>query len=322
MYEYKDEIIASRVGCLGASDADLICNVATIGFIPKSAMKRLAIAKGIIQPQDNFKTDAMELGDHIEMCIFEMLHNQDARWQSNYRLESKAYSRDNLSLIAHIDFFLKDDDKKEIRIVECKATKDNFVATKERYTNQLFVQYVLGNEYAKSLGKGWKVKLSLCHYCTEGYNGEFDVNNMTIKGVRFHAKPFDIGKGMSLISSYMKDMEYYGDGDEEIDANMLPADVKQQFDAMTNILREIDERNNQVEIFKRKLYDFFFEKGIKSVKNESYSITLVEPATSISFDHKHFLSDYEKEHPRKYVELLNKYKRETQRRGYIKIKVK
>ena len=322
MYEYKDEIIASRVGCLGASDADLICNIATNGFIPKFAMKRLAIVKGIIQPQDNFKTDAMQLGDEIEMKIFEILHEQDSRWQSNYKLESKKHSRENVTLIAHIDFFLKDDDKKEIRIVEGKATKDNTMATKERYTNQLFVQYILGNEYAKSLGKGWKVKLSLCHYCTAYHDGSFDANNMTIKGIRFRTKPFDIDKGMDLISDYIKDMEYYGEEDEEIDANMLPADVKQQFDMIAKLIKEIDERNNAVEMFKRKLYEFFYEKGIKSVKNDVFSMTLVEPTTSVSFDHKQFLSDYERKHPRKYSELLKKYRRETQRRGYIKIKVK
>lgn len=107
MYEYKDEILSSRVGNLGASDANLIARVAQNGSVPRSAMERLAIAKGIIPPQEKFKTDAMLLGDEIEMAIYESLKTQDSRWESNKLLRSKKFSRANISLIAHIDFFCK-----------------------------------------------------------------------------------------------------------------------------------------------------------------------------------------------------------------------
>ena len=122
-FKYKEEIISSRVGFLGGSDGNLLYSVANLGKIPESAKERLAICKGIYSKEDDFKTESMAIGDELENKIFDMLQSQDERWKSNERIESKKYKRQNVGLLVHIDFMLKDDNKKTVTFVECKATK-------------------------------------------------------------------------------------------------------------------------------------------------------------------------------------------------------
>lgn len=323
-YEHKSEIIASRVGNLGGSDADLIASVAQDGGIKKSFTKRLAIAKGLIPPKDSIATQAMLLGDDVEMEIYKQLRATDNNmWKSNFKLTSKKFSRKNVSLIAHIDFFLQDNDAHVIKVVECKATKRNVDETRQTYKNQLYVEYCLAREYAASLPGIWKVELSLLHYDTNGMDtiADFDPAKITMKRVYFRTKLFDIDHGMDIIDSYLDGLdEYYGD--DEVDAELLPENVQEQFLMMTTILTEIKEREKQVEDFKRKIYDFFVAHDIKSVKGELFNIIRVDPTTSRSFDHKRFIEDYEKEHPVKCRKLLKKYEKTTNRKGYVNIKVK
>ena len=46
--DYKQEIAATRVGCLGSSDGKLLAQVDSLGKVPKSAYKRLAVVNGLI----------------------------------------------------------------------------------------------------------------------------------------------------------------------------------------------------------------------------------------------------------------------------------
>lgn len=321
MFEYKDEILSSRVGSLGASDANLIASVASSMNVPRSANKRLAVAKGLIEPKDGFKTEAMQLGDDVEMAIYSDLKEQDERWQSNYKLTSKRYSKSDLSLIAHIDFFLKDGENKIIRIVECKATKSSTMVTHQTYKNQLYVEYMLAKEFAASLGKKWRVKMALCHYDTSDNDGTFNPDKITLKNITFPSQVFDIDMGMTLLNDYVKEMDVYYD-DDEINADALPAAIKQQFDMMTNIIKDIKAQEQKVDEFKKVLYEFFLERGIKSVKSDDFNIVLVEPTTVSSFDAKKYLEDYEKVHPYKCRKIKKQYEKKTNRKGFVQIKIK
>lgn len=321
MRDYKSEIIASRVGALGGSDANIIARTAQSGVVPKSAEKRLAVACGLVEPQDGFKSAAMILGDEVEMTVYEQLKKNDERWESNKLLTSKKYSKDKLKLIAHVDFFLQDDENKTIKIVECKATKNSTMETEHDYKNQLFVEFMLGTEYASTLDGRWKVQLSLCHYCTAEHDGTFNPDFLTFKRVIFRAMPFDINKGMEILNAYASTMDGYFP-DDEVDADYLPEQVKEKFDMMANILTEIKERERKVEEFKEQLYEFLVSHNIKSIKNDTFSITRVDPTESVSFDHKSFLADYAAKHPRKYKNLVKKFEKRTNRKGYAKVTVK
>ena len=326
MENYKEDIIATRVGCLGGSDAKLIQGIAIANKIPQSAMKRLAICKGLTE-QPQFTNPAIEFGNYVESMVFESLHSQDERWQSNPCLVSTKYSKPNCKVIDHVDFFLQDDEKKILVLGECKGTRSTFEQTHDEYKWQLLHHYLLGCEKAKELG-GYKVKVMLCHYCTDGIDltqpFEFDPSRLTVKQLRNidkEAKTYRLADAMDIVNDFLETFDSYYDGDE-IESEYLPEKVKQEFDTITTILAEIKERETKVEEFKARLFDFMSSHDIKSVKNDAWSITRVDPTESRQFDSKAFLQDYATKHPRAYKKLVSGFEKVVKRKGSVQIRLK
>lgn len=325
MNEHKEEILRTRKGCLGGSDAKMLMTIAQQGVVPKSAMKRLAVCKGLIE-QESFTSKAMEFGNYIEDCVFQNLHANDERWQSNPCLTSKRYSRENCKVIDHVDFFLQDDENKILNIGECKATKFTYSQTRDAYMAQLKHHYLLGIEYAQKLGKGWKVRVMLCHYLTDGLDlnkqWEFDPTRLTVKNLRFTTRmDYNLDKAMDIVNDFLQDFNEYYDGDE-IDAMYLPEPVKKEFDVVTTIMNEIKEREKQVDEFKQRLYDFMCKRNIKNIKSDYFTISCVGETESKTFDYKKFLADFRVKHPRKADKLVDEYTKTTKRKGYASIKLK
>lgn len=327
MENYKDDIIATRTGCLGGSDAHLIQSIAEAGKIPQSAMKRLAICKGLAE-QPQFTNPAIEFGNYVESMVFESLHSQDERWQSNPCLVSGKYSRKNVDVIDHIDLYLQDDDKKVLTIGEVKATRSTYEQTYDEYKWQLLHHYLLGCERAKELGN-YKVKVMLCHYLTDGIDltqpFEFDPSRLTVKTLRNMeklSKSYHLAEAMDIIDTFLENFnEYYEQ--EEVDANLLPANVQTQFSEVAQFLREIKEREAKVDAFKAKLYDFLSERGIKKVSCDDFSFTVVAPTQQISVDYKTlFTQEIEAKKPRVAKQLKEKYKKTTNKRGFVTIKTR
>lgn len=326
MNESKEEIVATRVGHLGGSDAKLIQGIAIANKIPQSAMKRLAVCKGLIEHQQ-FSSPAIEFGNYVESMVFESLHSQDERWQSNPCLVSTKYSRKNVTVIDHIDLYLQDDDKKVLAIGEVKATKGTYAQTYDEYRWQLMHHYLLGCERAKDLG-GYKVRVMLSHYCTDGIDltqpFEFDPSRLTVKTLRNMeklSKSYHLAEAMDIIDTFLEDFNEYYDGDE-IPYELLPANVQGQFDDITTLLTEIKEREDKVAAFKEKLYNFLAEKNIKSIRNDAWSITRVDPTESKQFDSKRYLDDFAAKHPRQFKKMRSEYEKTVRKKGFVTIKIK
>lgn len=325
MNEQKQEIINTRKGCLGGSDARMLMSIADIGSVPNSAMKRLAICKGLKEPEQ-FTNAAMEFGNFIEECVFKSLHDTDDRWQSNPRIASEKYSRKNVKCIDHVDFLLQDDEKKELTLGECKATRLTFQQTRDEYIAQLYHHYLLGSEIAKKIG--YKVKVVLCHYLTDGVDvaneREFDPSRLTVKVLRNMDKlssQYKLAEAMDIVDKFLETFDSYYDGDE-IPYELLPVIVKEQFDKVTELLTEIMQREEIVDKFKEKLYEFLLEKNIKSIKNDAWTITRVDASSTKQFNSKKYLSDFAAKHPRKFKKLREKYESVVNRKGYVKISIK
>ena len=326
MNEAKQEIIATRTGCLGGSDARLIQSIAEAGKIPQSAMKRLAVCKGLAE-QPQFTNPAIEFGNYVESMVFESLHSQDERWQSNPCLVSTKYSKPNCKVIDHVDLYLQDDDKKTITIGEVKATRSNYAQTYDEYKWQLLHHYLLGCEKAKELG-GYRVKVMLCHYCTDGIDltqpFEFDPSRLTVKTLRNMeklSKSYHLTEAMDIVDNFLETFDEYYDGDE-IPYELLPANVQGQFDDITTLLTEIKEREDKVAAFKEKLYNFLAEKNIKSIRNDAWSITRVDPTESKQFDSKRYLDDFAAKHPRQFKKMRSEYEKTVRKKGFVTIKIK
>lgn len=325
MEQYKQDIINTRKGCLGGSDAKLLQQVALWGKVPQSAYKRLAVCKGLIE-QENITNKVMEYGDFIEQSIFEHLSEVDKRYQSNPCLVSKKYSTKEVKIIDHVDFVLQDDENKVLNLYECKASKYSTSQVRNIYECQLYHHFLLGNELAKELGN-YKVNVFLCHYDTSDVDfdaqWEFNPDKITIRKVRFNNKQvFDMAKAVSIVSDFLADFNEYYDGDE-IPYELLPANVQGQFSEVAQFLREIKEREVKVEAFKTKLYDFLVARNISKIKCDDFSFTVVSPTRSVKVDYKKlFEEEIASKHPVKAKKLQVKYRSETDKREYVKISVK
>lgn len=317
-YGYKDEIISSRVGNLGGSDARILAAIAKNGCVQRAQVERLAIAKGLYE-RPNITNIAMQYGDFIENMIYDSLVQVDERWESNKCFRSQKYGREGLGLLVHIDFSLFDEsrDKPLLLWVECKATTADIEQTYKDYKEQLYVEYVLGKELAEQLGADFK--LELCHYdASVMFEDEFqlqfafDPDKISRKKVIFKKPVFDISSGMDIAAQYVSEMTEYKR--EEIDWDYLPAEVQEQMKQVNNILVSIKEKQDSIEEFKSRFYDFLCKNEIKSVKTPYFTISRVDESVSIQFDKVRFTA----EHP----ELAAKYQRAVKKKGYVLIKTK
>ena len=323
MDNYKEDIIQTRTGNVGSSDSKMLQQIAELGQVPTSAKKRLAIVKGFCE-NPNITTPAMRLGDYVEQMTFESLHSQDARWESNKLLKSEKYSRKNCGCITHIDYWLQDDDKKVITIGEQKATVRTYQQAYDEYKFQIYHHYLLTKEYANKIG--YKVNVLFCVYDTNGIEEghEYDPSRLTVKQLRMlekHSKSYHLAEAMNIIDNFLETFtEYYED---EVDGNLLPKNVKTEFDQVTTFLTEIKEREKKVEDFKKKLCSFMQERGIKSIKNDAWAITLVNESESVSVDYKAiFANEIEAKKPRIANKLKKQYKKVTKKKAYIAIKLR
>lgn len=317
-YGYKDEIISSRVGNLGGSDARILAAIAKNGCVQRAQVERLAIAKGLYE-RPNITNIAMQYGDFIENMIYDSLVQVDERWESNKCFRSQKYGREGLGLLVHIDFSLFDEsrDKPLLLWGECKATTTDIEQTYKDYKEQLYVEYVLGKELAEQLGADFK--LELCHYdASVMFEDEFqlqfafDPDKISRKKVIFKKPVFDISSGMDIAAQYVSEMTEYKR--EEIDWDYLPAEVQEQMKQVNNILVSIKEKQDSIEEFKSRFYDFLCKNEIKSVKTPYFTISRADESVSIQFDKVRFTA----EHP----ELAAKYQRAVKKKGYILIKTK
>lgn len=317
-YGYKDEIISSRVGNLGGSDARILAAIAKNGCVQRAQVERLAVAKGLYE-RPNITNIAMQYGDFIENMIYDSLVQVDERWESNKCFRSQKYGREGLGLLVHIDFSLFDEsrDKPLLLWVECKATTTDIEQTYKDYKEQLYVEYVLGKELAEQLGADFK--LELCHYdASVMFEDEFqlqfafDPDKISRKKVIFKKPVFDISSGMDIAAQYVSEMTEYKR--EEIDWDYLPAEVQEQMKQVNNILVSIKEKQDSIEGFKSRFYDFLCKNEIKSVKTPYFTISRVDESVSIQFDKVRFTA----EHP----ELAAKYQRAVKKKGYVLIKTK
>ena len=323
--DYKQEIAATRVGCLGSSDGKLLAQVDSLGKVPKSAYKRLAVVNGLIPQVEIPKNAAMIAGDAIEMKIYEYLRQSNEHYESNPLWESKKYSTKNCKLISHPDLVYKDDENKVLNVYEVKTTKYNVQQTRLNYNTQLYIHDIIAKEKAIEYGKNWRVRVFLVHYDTNGLDLEkgieFDTNRLTVHRVRFVTPLFNMMRAMAIVDSFLEDFTSYYDGDE-VDADLLPENVRTHLTHVTNVLMEIEKREEEINEFKKRLYDFMLSHDVKVIKNDFFNIVRVDASESKSFDAKRYVEDLKKEHPKKSRKIIEKYTKNTKRKGYCTIKLK
>ena len=162
-YAHKEDVINTRVGCLGGSDAKMLAQIDNLGAIPTSAYKRLAVCKGLVQ-HDSMTNRAMEYGDFIEQKVFELLSKGDEEhYQSNPCWVSEKYSRKNVKCIDHVDVTCTDEENQTIYIWEVKASRYATNVVRQEYKAQLYHHTLFGREKCSKRGRKWRCKVFLAH---------------------------------------------------------------------------------------------------------------------------------------------------------------
>ena len=322
MEEYKQDIISTRNGCVGSSDGAMLERIARDGKVPSAYARRLAVIKGIVPSVDGVKTRAMELGDMVEQEIFRILSEQGEGYESNPKWVSDIYKRKNVTLISHPDIVRADTQTRTLHVYEVKTTRFNLEDTERTYLPQLYVHHLLAREQADVMEGAWTVKVYLVHYQTDGtgHIDRFEPSCMTVLPVDFSAPIFDMGKAMDILDETLEDFTYEEQEEESVES--LPEYVRGGLAQAAMLMDEIKVREEQIAEFKATLYDFMCRHNIKSVRNDYFSVTRVDPTESVSFDSRSFLAYIRKHDPQWAEELEAKYRKVTKRSGYALIKLR
>lgn len=323
MENYKEDIIATRKGGLGSSDAAMVLSVARSSELTDSAKLRIAVMLGLAEKPEFNKSAAMQLGDDVEMKLYNDIKSVYPQAESNPLYVSDALSKElGYSVLNHIDIEVIVEDKetgaKTLVWFECKASKLETADVLNTYSGQLAWHWLLLREKANAIGAD--AQLFLLHYPTTGmFNAdsyEFARSRrIEIEEDSVRADVDELIKGLRIIAATLPTFEWKQP--EEIAAYNLPAatqealvELKHKMDAIKAMEKEVEDFKTQMQTEMEKLYN---EHGIKSIKCDAFGITYVAATESVGFDQAKFKS----ENP----DIFAKYNTKvTKRKAYVTIK--
>ncbi len=272
--EQKQEIVKSRVGGFGGSDAKMFYKVGLNGLsaLSDTDKRRIAVALGQAEFVETYTTDAMEAGNEFERWLAVNSYTVETGWENNYYLISEAIQARNFKLFAHPDFY----EKTNKIVIEAKYTSSDIDTTINDYMPQLQWYYLLGAENV---------------YIIKGTQG-FDFNESEIQLIEKNPSDINIlSEGIKIIDEFC-DTFIYTEKDEWTEGDLLPHEQRAA-QLMYNYLEQIKVMEAEVEKQKQMLFEVMDKNGVKSIKSDKYVLTIVPESVRSTFDKKKLL----KEHP-------------------------
>lgn len=313
MEDYKQDIINTRKGGLGSSDAAMVLQVANTATIGASANQRIAVMLGIIEKPEFRRNHAMVLGDEIEMKVFADYKDMFANAVSNPVYVSEALSRElGFNVLNHIDIEVETEN--ELLWFECKASKLESADVLRTYEPQLAWHWLLLDEKAHKIGK--TPRLFVLHYPTAGmldesaYNVE-NLRQMEVKRGSYVADIDMLKAGLHIIANALPDFKYVQP--EEIEAFDLPAEMQEALVALKQKIDTIKMYEEEIAQFKEGMLEQMEQHGIKSIKCDAFRITYVGATEKTAFDSAAF----KKDQPELYAKY---YTKKSTSKAYVTIK--
>lgn len=306
--EHKNEIITTRVGGLGSSDAKMVVGIAERGQLNYADKERIAVMLGLAEKRQ-ITSKAIELGNIIEDAVFNVFKSQFGEnivSNPRYTMEIPSIT---FRVSNHIDFEISTDST--LIWIEHKSTIHGINQALESYKHQLAWHAMLGEDKAQAEGK--KFKLLLSHYDTNEFDGEFNADKLSIAEVTPNAHLIDkICKGLLIINEQIPTFEWQPDA-SILHASSLPTEINDKCEMMATHLRKIKELTEQVDQFKSRMCELMVANNVKSIVTDAFTITLVEQSVSTTFDK----SKFAKEHP----DMVAQYEKKSIRKPYVTIKI-
>lgn len=306
--EHKQEIINTRVGGLGSSDAKMVVGIAERGTLNYADKERIAVMLGLAEKLQ-ITSKAIELGNIIEDAVFEVFKTQFSESITSNPRYTMEIPNITFRVSNHIDFEISTPD--ELIWIEHKSTIHGINQALDSYKHQLAWHTMLGQDKAQAEGK--KFKLLLSHYDTNEFDGVFEADKLSIVEVAPNAHLIDkICKGLLIINEQIPTFEWQPN-EGILHASSLPAEINDKCEMMAKHLRKIKEMTEQVDTFKVKMCELMVANNVKSIVTDAFTITLVEQSVSTTFDK----SKFAKEHP----DMVAQYEKKSIRKPYVTIKI-
>ena len=271
--EQKREIVETRKGGFGGSDAKMFYKVGLKGLsaLSDTDKRRIAVALGQAEYIEIPATEAMEAGNEFEMWL-RSKYSEENGWESNYKLESDFIKPRNFKIFAHADFY---DIENDI-VIEAKYTTSDLETTISDYMAQLQWYYMLGV---------YQVRI------VKGYHGS-DFEKLDEKFIEYDPNYINVLlHGISLIDDFC-DTFIYQEKDEWTTFDLMPHE-QAAAEVMFNYLSQIKKMEEEVEKQKAIMLDLMLKNGVKSLKSDGYTLTVVPESVRSTFDQAKLL----KEHP-------------------------
>lgn len=289
----KQEIISTRKGGFGGSDAKMFYKVGQKGIeaLSDTDKRRIAVALGQIEHIETPTTEAMEAGNEFEKWLAENIHPS---WKNNFMMEPDKPLSTNFKIFAHADFYYS---RSKI-VIEAKYTSSDAGQTIQDYMEQLQWYYMLGADQV---------------YLNKGYQGRpFDVNDkFFIELDQDYIKK--LIKGIQLVDNFCETFVYEPKDEWGIE-DLLPFEQSEVV-KMTTVLSEIKRMEQEAEELKSKLLDTMLKHNVKSLKHDNYTLTVVPEGVTSRFNKAKLLKDHPEIKESDYTTL-------SERNAYLKINLK
>lgn len=295
---HQQKIEASRVGGFGGSDAKMFYKIGLNGLsaLSNTDKLRIRVAKGIDEYKPIPQTEAMQKGHDFEDWFAEEFSEEMIGFTREHRVESESSLAINFNVFAHADFF---NIKKEWAVeLKCVSNVDT---VQDDYMAQLQWYFMLGCS---------RVGMVVCDSKAESFEDGLQ-EPIKIKPNENYIET--LKHGIKLLDDNWDNIDLKI-GDEWDESDLFPSEQK-EVQLMTSYLQQIKAMEAQIEESKAKLLEMMQKSGVKSIKSDSYNITVVPDGTTSRFDKKKLLKD----HPE-----INEadYTATSERKAYLKITLK
>lgn len=299
----KQEIIATRRGGFGGSDAKMFYKVGQKGIeaLSDTDKRRIAVALGQVEHIETPTTEAMEAGNEFEAWLGENVFTQDKGWTNNYKLETPFNPERNFVTFAHADFFAEmpyNTPAPQKIVLECKYTRSPLKQTVGDYMAQLQWYFLQGADVV-GIVKGTQGQPFL-----EYEQKSIHMDERYIK---------TLIKGIKLIDDFCDTFVY--EAKDEWGINDLLPYERSAVVHMTTVLSEIKRMEQEAEELKSKLLDTMLKNNVKSLKHDDYTLTVVPEGVTSRFNKAKLLKDHPEIKESDYTTL-------SERKAYLKINLK
>lgn len=297
-FGYKEDIVATRKGGFGSSDAKIILKLSEGGELNATDRKRIAEMLGLKEHED-VTTWAMQRGNEYEQYAFKAMQLVYPQAVSNPFYKSEELSDTfGFNIFNHIDMEVETEE--ELIWYEMKTSVKETADLLHEYNPQLAWHWMLLSEKAASLGK--KPKLILLHYPFPQEN--FDIEHL--RSVEIPSIPNPFMKGFDRMRDILKDFTYQESNDP---MDLIPSEMAEGLRILDEKLNQLKELEAYVDAERKALVanmeKYCVPQGITSLDTGTHKIVYV--SQRIKAVTEFHLAKLKEDHP----EIVEKYTKQV-----------